>query len=229
MLAVGRRRRRCQRPSWRVTSPIGTARSRAGARSCRCGAPRSRRSPSSPLHVSLGCRRGGPPHRRALPGDHRSDLARYAETRVPMVTASSGVERATWWENVCPGRTDLPRVLDEFSLLGVFEVDDDFRPPDGVRRHHRHPLPAHPAAGAGSADGSPDARTVTRADQPPAAGAGAGAAGLGRLRAHPPHRRGRRARVHDDHALRARRPAATPASCTSTSSTPTTRSPRSSG
>ena len=58
--------------------------------------------------------------------------ARYADTRVPAVTTTPGVERATWWENVCPGRTDLPRVLDEFPLLGVFETDAGFRPPPPV-------------------------------------------------------------------------------------------------
>ena len=72
--------------------------------------------------------------------------ARYADMRVPAVTNAPGVERATWWENVCPGRTDLPRVLDEFSLLGVYETDDAFRPPaaaDGVTAYHfrRTPRP----------------------------------------------------------------------------------------
>jgi hypothetical protein len=53
----------------------------------------------------------------------------YAATRVPEVVARTGVERATWWENVCPDRRDLPRVLDDFGLLGVYEVGDDFVPP----------------------------------------------------------------------------------------------------
>jgi hypothetical protein len=71
---------------------------------------------------------------------------RYADTRVPAVTATPGVERATWWENVHPGRTDLPRVLDEFPLLGVYETDDRFRPPapvEGVTGIHfrRTPRP----------------------------------------------------------------------------------------
>jgi hypothetical protein len=72
--------------------------------------------------------------------------ARYAEMRVEALTNAAGVERATWWENVCPGRTDLPRVLDEFSLLGVYETDHAFRPPtpvDGVTGYHfrRTPRP----------------------------------------------------------------------------------------
>jgi hypothetical protein len=57
------------------------------------------------------------------------------------------VQRATWWENVVPNRTDLPRVLDEFSLLGLYEVAADFRPPEaspGIAGHHfrRYPRPA---------------------------------------------------------------------------------------
>lgn len=73
--------------------------------------------------------------------------ARYAEARVPEVSSRAGVARATWWENVCPGRTDLPRVLDEFSHLGVYEVDDGFEPPEplsGVVAYHfrRYPRPA---------------------------------------------------------------------------------------
>jgi len=54
----------------------------------------------------------------------------YERARVPELLARAGVQRATWWENVVPGRTDLPRELDEFSLLGLYEVDDTFRPPD---------------------------------------------------------------------------------------------------
>jgi hypothetical protein len=53
----------------------------------------------------------------------------YATTRVPEVLGLPGVARATWWENVVPDRTDLPRVLDEFSLLGAFEVDETFTTP----------------------------------------------------------------------------------------------------
>ena len=54
----------------------------------------------------------------------------YESERVPRLLARAGVQRATWWENVVPDRTDLPRELDEFSLLGLYEVDDTFEVPD---------------------------------------------------------------------------------------------------
>jgi hypothetical protein len=69
----------------------------------------------------------------------------YARDRVPGLLVRPGVQRATWWENVVPGRTDLPRVLDEFALLGVYEVDETFTSPnDGEAGHHfrRYPRPA---------------------------------------------------------------------------------------
>ncbi len=63
----------------------------------------------------------------------------YAAERVPEVLDGSGVTRATWWENAGRDRTDLPRVLEEFSVLGVYEVDETFvapsTPPD-VTGHH---------------------------------------------------------------------------------------------
>ncbi len=68
-----------------------------------------------------------------------ADAADYAAERVPAVLARPGATRATWWENVRRDRDDLPRVLAEFSLLGVYEVDDGFEPPPspaGVRGHH---------------------------------------------------------------------------------------------
>ena len=79
----------------------------------------------------------------------------YAAQRVPEVLALPAVARATWWENVNPNRTDLPRKLPEFSLLGVFEVDDGFtapEPPDGITGHHfRH----YPRPGQGRLTGKP--------------------------------------------------------------------------
>ena len=54
------------------------------------------------------------------------DTATYATTRVPEVKLLTGVERASWWTNAQRDRTDLPRVLPEFTLLGVYEVGDDF-------------------------------------------------------------------------------------------------------
>ena len=71
---------------------------------------------------------------------------RYATERVPELLELAAVSRATWWENVRPGRTDLPRKLPEFDLLGVYEVDDGFTPPEppaGITGHHfrRYPRP----------------------------------------------------------------------------------------
>jgi hypothetical protein len=78
---------------------------------------------------------------------------RYAHERVPELLACPGVTRATWWENVVPGRSDLPRVLDEFSLLAVYEVDDTFSPPADAERslHFRR----YPRPGQGSLSGRP--------------------------------------------------------------------------
>jgi hypothetical protein len=79
----------------------------------------------------------------------------YSAGRVPEVVALPGVTRATWWENVHLDRADLPRVLPEFTLLGVYEVDDDFTAPgtpEGVDGLHfrRTPRP-----GQGSLSGRP--------------------------------------------------------------------------
>jgi len=65
----------------------------------------------------------------------------YVDERVPEVLARAGVERATWWENVCRDREDLPRRLPEFGLLGVYEVQDAFQAPataHDVTGHHFH-------------------------------------------------------------------------------------------
>jgi hypothetical protein len=79
----------------------------------------------------------------------------YAATRVPEVLGQPGVQRATWWENAYRDRTDLPRKLPEFGLLGVYEVDDGFAAPmtpDGIDGHHfrRTPRP-----GQGCLTGNP--------------------------------------------------------------------------
>jgi hypothetical protein len=70
----------------------------------------------------------------------------YAAQRVPRVLDQAGVTRATWWENACRDRTDLPRKLAEFSVLGVYELGEGFTAPvvpDGVTGHHfrRTPRP----------------------------------------------------------------------------------------
>jgi hypothetical protein len=82
----------------------------------------------------------------------------YVATRVPELLARSGVDRATWWDNVRRDRDDLPRELPEFQHLAVFEVDDTFVAPvapAGVTGHHfrRYPRPGqgrltgHPTIG----------------------------------------------------------------------------------
>ena len=76
----------------------------------------------------------------------------YERQRVPRLLACDGVQRATWWENVVPDRVDLPRELDEFSLLGLYEVDDSFQAPDDAPglSFRRYPRP-----GQGSLSGRP--------------------------------------------------------------------------
>jgi hypothetical protein len=71
----------------------------------------------------------------------------YSVARADDVLTLDGVERATWWRNVKRDRRDLPRVLDEFDTLGVFEVGESFTAPqslpDGIAGHHfrRTPRP----------------------------------------------------------------------------------------
>ena len=79
----------------------------------------------------------------------------YATTRVPDVLALPDVARATWWQNVNRDRDDLPRVLPEFSHLGVYEVGRDFvapAAPSGVTGHHFH---RYPRPGQGRITGKP--------------------------------------------------------------------------
>src|SRR5262249_52131557 len=67
------------------------------------------------------------------------DAEQYARTRVDDVLRGGSVERATWWENACRDRTDLPRKLPEFSRLGVYEVAEGFTAPEapvGITGHH---------------------------------------------------------------------------------------------
>lgn len=58
------------------------------------------------------------------------DATTYASEQVGGVSARPGVVRATWWENVNPGRNDLPRRVPEFTVLGLYEVDATFEPPE---------------------------------------------------------------------------------------------------
>jgi hypothetical protein len=82
-------------------------------------------------------------------------LDEYTRDRVPDVLGTPGVTRATWWRNVHRDRADLPRVLDEFDHLGVYEVDEGFTAPTtpaGVTGHHfRH----YPRPGQGVVTGKP--------------------------------------------------------------------------
>jgi len=79
----------------------------------------------------------------------------YEEQRVPRLLAQAGVQRATWWENVVPDRTDLPRELDEFSLLGLYEVDDTFRAPDAAAETTSHHFRRYPRPAQGCLSGRP--------------------------------------------------------------------------
>jgi len=79
----------------------------------------------------------------------------YATTRVEKVLGHPGVERATWWENAHPNRRDLPRTIEEFAVLGVYEVDQSFEPPaptDDVTGYH---FEQYPRPGQGSLLGAP--------------------------------------------------------------------------
>jgi hypothetical protein len=79
----------------------------------------------------------------------------YAQRRVPQVLGLRGAERATWWRNQRPGRTEFPRTIEEFSTLGIYEVSADFKAPDtpgdirGI--HFRH----YPRPGQGNISGKP--------------------------------------------------------------------------
>ena len=72
----------------------------------------------------------------------------YSAKRLPDVLDLPGIERGGCWENANRDRTDLPRKLPEFSLLGLYEVDDGFEAPplmpEGVTGYHfrRYPRPA---------------------------------------------------------------------------------------
>ena len=63
-----------------------------------------------------------------------------------------GMRRATWWTNLCPGRTDMPRDLPEFRTLGLYELDGGFSaPPERPGWHFRQ----YPRPGQGSVTGKP--------------------------------------------------------------------------
>ena len=127
----------------------------------------------------------------------------YAAERVPEVLGLPGVQRATWWDNCVPFRTDLPRTLPEFSILGVYEASEDFVAPGAVPEDIAglllRPLPT---TGPGNDLGQADPRSRAGTDQCTDSSAEPGASRLGRLRAHPRHRGGRPRPLHHDHAVR---------------------------
>jgi hypothetical protein len=79
----------------------------------------------------------------------------YAREHVPDVLARRGAERATWWRNQKPGRSEYPRTIDEFTTLGVYEADEAFSapatPPDIRGLHFRRT----PRPGQGILTGRP--------------------------------------------------------------------------
>jgi hypothetical protein len=79
--------------------------------------------------------------------------AAYAAERLPQVLALPGVERGSWWADCVPARRDLPRRLDDFVTLGLFECTAELEPPplrDGVLGLHlRQVRPGQGTLGAG--------------------------------------------------------------------------------
>jgi hypothetical protein len=67
------------------------------------------------------------------------------EARAATLRHRAGAQRVTWWANCVPGRTDLPRKVEEGNWLTVVEADDTFRAPVSppevsahlFARHHR--------------------------------------------------------------------------------------------
>jgi hypothetical protein len=49
----------------------------------------------------------------------------YASELLPRLAAAPGFERVSWWANARPNRGDLPRTMDEFATLGLFEPASD--------------------------------------------------------------------------------------------------------
>ena len=77
----------------------------------------------------------------------------YGAERVPRVIELPGVERASWWSDCVPGRRDLPRRLEDFVTLGLYECTERFEPPgptDGVLGIHlRQVRPGQGTLGVG--------------------------------------------------------------------------------
>ncbi len=72
----------------------------------------------------------------------------YCGGRAASLAERPDVISATCWSNANPGRTDLPRHIPEFETLGLFEVTEAFRPPEGLNGGGYHFRPtARPGQG----------------------------------------------------------------------------------
>lgn len=75
------------------------------------------------------------------------DPAAYGAERAPVLLDQQGVERVSWWRTGVPGRTELPMMVEDGTLLGVAEVGPGFvapePPPGTIARHFvRHARPS---------------------------------------------------------------------------------------
>ena len=198
----GRRRRSRTRTRGRPSPARGLPRRRRRYRSLLAGSVRDARSVTGTSSVDSP----------AMKDRHTAGLylemsdgspTLYAAERVATVLAAPAVTRATWWENVRQDANDLPRVLPEFGLLGVYEIKDGFEAPPHPGRDRRLPLPAADAGGR-RLTGRPTiglslVLISPRDPLPPSR------CGTGRLRAPAPHRGGGGARLLHGDPLRAHR------------------------
>jgi hypothetical protein len=81
----------------------------------------------------------------------QDDPAAFAAARAPALAAHPGITRVTWWENLVPNRTDLPRRLPEFRTLGVAEAAAGIAAPNGDGHLFHH----YPRPGQGRLTGRP--------------------------------------------------------------------------
>ncbi len=77
------------------------------------------------------------------------------EGRAGTLAKRTGAQRVTWWENCHPGRTDLPRRIEEGSMLAVAEVGPTFRPPESSPDANAHLFSRHSRPSQGILDGRP--------------------------------------------------------------------------
>lgn len=79
----------------------------------------------------------------------------YAERRVNDVLKRPHVERATWWSNQKPNRTEFPRQIPEFLTLGIYELEPGFEAPDAPAGIRGHQFRIGPRPGQGNISGRP--------------------------------------------------------------------------